>query len=289
MKNTLQISWSPLSISLIYVLLSILYIVFSDRVTLFTSEDPLVLSRIQTLKGVLFVFASALLIYFLVSKATNKLERSLKREKSMKTLLTQDMLTKLQVSTGYIQLLEEMDLSRDEKTYLHRALDENLIALDLIEDVRKISESDEVYEDSVEIISLVKKAIDENQQFLKNVNTQVKEDLDDLLVKGDDGLKSLFANLLKISVFNQKSSRIRVSFGEDGSNRIVRIENDGKKIPSEIKNQIRDGDVYTGETAGVGGLRFYIISRLLNIYDASMNISRSYVGGIKYEVVLSKG
>ncbi|MFW5903993.1 MAG: hypothetical protein ACOCTK_00840 [Candidatus Saliniplasma sp.] len=235
------------------------------------------------------MFASALLIYFLVSKATNKLEKSLKREKSMKTLLTQDMLTKLQVSTGYIQLLEEMDLSRDEKTYLRRALDENLIALDLIEDVRKISESDEVYEDSVEIISLVKKAIDENQQFLKNVNTQVEEDLVDLLVKGDDGLKSLFANLLKISVLNQKSSRIRVSFGEDGSNRVVRIENDGKKIPSEIKNQIRDGDVYTGETAGVGGLRFYIISRLLNIYDASMNISRSYVGGIKYEVVLSKG
>ncbi|MFW6305423.1 MAG: hypothetical protein ACOC1V_06570 [Candidatus Saliniplasma sp.] len=235
------------------------------------------------------MFASALLIYFLVSKATNKLEKSLKREKSMKTLLTQDMLTKLQVSTGYIQLLEEMDLSRDEKTYLRRALDENLIALDLIEDVRKISESDEVYEDSVEIISLVKKAIDENQQFLKNVNTQVEEDLVDLLVKGDDGLKSLFANLLKISVLNQKSSRIRVSFGEDGSNRVVRIENDGKKIPSEIKNQIRDGDVYTGETAGVGGLRFYIISRLLNIYDASMNISCSYVGGIKYEVVLSKG
>src|SRR6056297_426153 len=59
-------------ITLTYFILSFLWIMFSDKILLSFESDPIVLSKLQSYKGWLFVLLSSILIYFLTSKSINK-------------------------------------------------------------------------------------------------------------------------------------------------------------------------------------------------------------------------
>jgi len=55
-------------ITFIYLVVGILWIIFSDRIILFFFNDPLYITKIQTYKGIFYVIISSLLIFFLVYK-----------------------------------------------------------------------------------------------------------------------------------------------------------------------------------------------------------------------------
>ena len=59
-------------ITLTYFILSFLWIMFSDKILLSIESDPLILSKLQSYKGLIFVLLSSILIYFLTSKSINK-------------------------------------------------------------------------------------------------------------------------------------------------------------------------------------------------------------------------
>lgn len=76
---------SPLSISLAYCLLSIAWILFSDRFTEFI-PDRSVAQQVQSIKGVGFVLATTLLMFALISRYRRRIlraaeERALERER----------------------------------------------------------------------------------------------------------------------------------------------------------------------------------------------------------------
>lgn len=68
-------------VTLIYVFLGSMWILFSDRLVFYLFEDPLILTRVQTWKGWFYVGASGLLIYFLLSWVVEELK---KREKHIR-------------------------------------------------------------------------------------------------------------------------------------------------------------------------------------------------------------
>ena len=61
-------SRGPLKIAAIYLALSILWIIFSDRIVSALLHDPAFITEIQTLKGWLFVIGTACLIYYLLKR-----------------------------------------------------------------------------------------------------------------------------------------------------------------------------------------------------------------------------
>lgn len=63
-------------VTLIYLALSLAWIVFSDRAVLALFDSPQALSRVQTYKGLAFVLLSAGIIYLLVASAIAALKRS---------------------------------------------------------------------------------------------------------------------------------------------------------------------------------------------------------------------
>jgi hypothetical protein len=63
----------PVKVSLIYAIFGILWIFLSDRLLEWLISDVAMLSLIQTMKGWIFVFATTLLLYFLVSTDYKKL------------------------------------------------------------------------------------------------------------------------------------------------------------------------------------------------------------------------
>lgn len=69
-------------IPLIYLLLSTIWIFTSDIYVESLTTNPKELTKLQTIKGWIFVFASALVLYFLIKRDRDKIEQSLLIEKS---------------------------------------------------------------------------------------------------------------------------------------------------------------------------------------------------------------
>ncbi|MFO7843520.1 MAG: PAS domain-containing protein [Bacteroidales bacterium] len=84
-------------ITFIYFTLSFLWILFSDDILLSIESDPIMLSKIQTYKGWIFVFLSSVLIYFLTSKSIKKfITANHRKSKEIKNLT--EIKNKLQLS-----------------------------------------------------------------------------------------------------------------------------------------------------------------------------------------------
>jgi PAS domain S-box-containing protein len=69
-------SLTPLTIVLIYVMIGGLWIAFSDRVVVELFRDPVALTRAQTVKGWLYILATALLLYGLIQRHASHLRRA---------------------------------------------------------------------------------------------------------------------------------------------------------------------------------------------------------------------
>lgn len=69
-------------IPLIYLILSTIWIYSSDEFVESLSNDPQELTKLQTTKGWIFIFASTLVLYFLIKRDREKIEQSLSIEKS---------------------------------------------------------------------------------------------------------------------------------------------------------------------------------------------------------------
>jgi len=74
---TVRWDWSPLWIALVYAVLGILWIVWSDAAVLAIVRDQEALTRLQTYKGWFYVVASAALLFFLVRRRVNALNAAL--------------------------------------------------------------------------------------------------------------------------------------------------------------------------------------------------------------------
>ncbi len=73
-------------VTLVYIVLGSIWILFSDRLVFMLFEDPLVLTRVQTYKGWFYVLGSGLLIYVMLRWVLFDLrdtERSLRRSEAM--------------------------------------------------------------------------------------------------------------------------------------------------------------------------------------------------------------
>ncbi|MDV2989466.1 MAG: PAS domain S-box protein [Dehalogenimonas sp.] len=69
-------SLSPLTITLIYLVVSVIWIVFSDRFVAMIVSDPGSIASLQTFKGLGFVVITAALLFFLIRSSMSRLRRS---------------------------------------------------------------------------------------------------------------------------------------------------------------------------------------------------------------------
>ncbi|HEX7004354.1 MAG TPA: HD domain-containing phosphohydrolase [Trueperaceae bacterium] len=69
---------TPLKAALVYVVLAATWILFSDRLLLLVSQDPQVLSRMQTAKGWLFVVTTGLFVGLLASRSRRREQQAVR-------------------------------------------------------------------------------------------------------------------------------------------------------------------------------------------------------------------
>lgn len=95
MKPSIKIKrlfkFTPLVISSIYLMVSALWIYYSDRLVEYYIRNPLLITDVQTYKGWLFILITALFLYYLISSSLLKIRKAtdavIKSEERYRTLL----------------------------------------------------------------------------------------------------------------------------------------------------------------------------------------------------------
>ncbi len=219
-----------------------------------------------------------------------KRKESERKREFLNTTLKQDLLSKTQISTGSLQLLEdEEDLSEESKNHLEKALISNLEAIDIIEEVKKLKKIDQIEESgSTEMGKMIEKAVEESLELKERKDVEIKSDFDskNLKVKGDYSVKHIFKNLIYARIEND-SHTIHMSVIEKDDDVLVEFRDDGETIPAQIKKNFPKSS-YTGKWTGIKGFRYYIVGELVQHNDARIEISDSKLGGASFELRFEK-
>lgn len=111
MKALTQSVKNSLKITLVYLILSALWIFFSDRLLGILINDPALFIQFQTYKGWFFVLITSILIYYLIEKSTSRLEKSraraeaaLREKKAVLSELHHRVKNNLAIICGFIDL-----------------------------------------------------------------------------------------------------------------------------------------------------------------------------------------
>ncbi len=121
-----------------------------------------------------------------------------------------------------------------------------------------------------------------------NRGRDVSLDLDlvgDLGVRGDErDFMDLFGNIME-NAFKYTHSRVRVTASAD-SRPTVRIEDDGPGIDPDIRGQVIDRGIRADRAQPGQGIGLAVVAELTALYNGSLEIGSSPLGGASVEVTL---
>lgn len=229
-------------------------------------------------------------VLHLVRKVFPSRQATEKSEEFLNALLRQDMNNKLGTSTGFLQLIEESDLSEEDANYLRKAIKINKEGSDLVNLVRQVRKAEEAGElRPMNLGEVLEGAIEESEKLARGRGAIVELDLPERETKvlGGPSLKNLFSTLVRTRVRKAGCNRMIVSVGGNNEVAVVRIEDDGQRIPDASKEKIMTG-TYTGETSGLGGPIYFAAKTIAESHGGGLEVRDSELGGARFDVHLQK-
>ncbi|MEF8875054.1 MAG: PAS domain S-box protein [Candidatus Thermoplasmatota archaeon] len=211
------------------------------------------------------------------------------REELLNSLLRHDVLNKTQVIKGYLQLLEDKEVSEDTRRYIEKSKEANKESINLIQKIRLLLSAQKEEQKAVDIQSTILEAVGEVETIIedKDIDLFMECPSTECEVKGGSLLKEVFSNLMENSVYHSEGSEIKIS-GEIKEEEVVcTVEDDGKGIPNEKKDTIFEKGYTTDEDRGTG-LGLFLVKMLLESYDGEIEVKDSEMGGARFDVRLKK-
>ncbi len=252
-----------------------------------------------TIFFILFSVVSILIgrvnIYFEELKDEKKSEmknrkKAEKRSDFLTTLLRQDLLTKLQIIQGYLQLLENSKLTEKQNEYLEKSLEKGKEAdkiLKMIKNLKEIEKKD--WEGERGLSFILDEAVKQVLNLADRKKVRIKKGCPENVgkVKGYYPLKTLFSRIFETQIKFSDCEKIKISCKSKRKNLLIKIEDDGKKL-SESSRELLSSKTYKGYTAGEGGLRYYIIKKIAEQTNCQIDIEDSALGGNRFEIRVPK-
>ncbi|MHA2204181.1 MAG: PAS domain S-box protein, partial [Candidatus Hodarchaeales archaeon] len=190
-----------------------------------------------------------------------KLKKAEEREELLFTLLGHDLINKIHVIGGYLQLLQDSELSEDSYKMIEKAMNANSESLQLLQKIEMLREIDQEGETSiVNLDSLLRGVIEKIKNLTAERKIEINYEEISFNVLGGPLLEELFYNLVENSIKHAHCSKIKISGYQEDEKIIVIVEDNGKGIPEKVRKRLFDkrnkGKVSTGL-----GLGTYLIKR----------------------------
>ncbi len=218
-------------------------------------------------------------------------ERAKERKDFLNTLLRQDLGSKYQTIQGYLQLLEEeLNLPEENEQYLKKAISTGQEVDEVLSLAKKLEELEKTeWSGERNLIKDLEHVLVSISGLVKREEVDIEKDFPDKLHKvlGDYSLNTLFTQILVTRIQLAGCKKIRISVREKEKEILLRIEDNGEKLPEDTQ-KIFSGNLYTGESTGVGGVRYYMLREIGRHNNASIDVKDSELGGARFDVKLHK-
>ncbi|MFP4050720.1 MAG: PAS domain S-box protein [Thermoplasmata archaeon] len=226
----------------------------------------------------------------LVSHVSAALDRvyAKEREEFLHSLLRHDIKNKTQVVKGYLELIDKKDLPEDVGEYLGKSkktIDEGGELLEKVSKLRKVEKEKEITE--VRLNSIIDQVLSEHHDQLEDKCIDIDVGEADCGVKGGTLLQELFSNIIENSIRHSNCKNIKIHCTSDDKYCTVTIEDDGKGIPDEIKENIFDKGSKDAESPG-SGLGMYMVKEIARNYGGDVEVKDSEMDGARFDVRLEK-
>ncbi len=212
------------------------------------------------------------------------------REEFLHSLLRHDLGNKLIVTKGWLELLNESDLSEEDQKRLESSLNGVLEGLELIENTRTLHnlESGEKEKEPIDLKKAMQESLERHEDLAEKLNFEINNNIDkEIKVEGGLLLKELFSNLVENSLNHSEGSRMNISLKEEKEKIIVTIEDNGKGIPDDIKEKITQKG-FKGEDSSGTGLGMHLAKRITETYGEKLKIMDSELGGARFDIILNR-
>ena len=212
------------------------------------------------------------------------------RKNFLNTLIKQDLSDKTNILTGYLQLLEKTDLTEEQEMYLKRALrvsKESDEILRMAKELNVIEDTDWTTEN--DIIKVLEHIKDDISSLVPKEDFEIYVDSfdDQIKVQSDYSLKILISQIIKTRIDTSDCSRIKIELDDIGDKIVVSIHDNGEELPKEII-KLFSGDLYRGNSAGIGGARYYMIREIAEHNNTGIEVADSELGGARFDLSLVK-
>jgi len=226
----------------------------------------------------------------LTSHLTEALKRikSETRERFLLTLLRHDMMNKSQIVRGYLQILEDLNPTEEQKKFIDSAMKANIESQELLskigvlKDIRKEKKMEETHLDVV-----INNALDDNIESLNTNDIDTDFTKTSLKVMGGSLLEELFSNLIENAINHANCSKIKISAEEEKNTIRIIVEDDGMGISDDIKNKVLKRG-FKGKNSEGLGLGTFLVKSIAEMYKGYVEVKDSELGGARFDVVLRK-
>ncbi|MDI9611387.1 MAG: PAS domain-containing sensor histidine kinase [Archaeoglobales archaeon] len=208
-------------------------------------------------------------------EAQKKIEELNEVLRLLNKMLRHDLLNKLAVVRGYLEVLSE----RLNDQLLDKALKFADEAVELIHRMKDLEGT--LLGEKLKVMN-VRQVVEKVAENVRRQGVEVNI-LGDALVIADDALYSVFDNIFSNAIKHGEAKKIDVTIETLGKNCKITIEDYGKGLPEEtIEKLFTEGFKY-GERAG-SGLGLYIVKKVLERYGGKI---RAYNRkGAVFEIML---
>lgn len=191
--------------------------------------------------------------------------------------LRHDITNAITAVKGALEVIRESPENADRLITLVQKKTDYVIKL--INDTRELEKSLEELK-PMDLAEVVKEVIDYYKE------TEIDLELEKTSVLANEGLKTVINNIIHNALTHGGDGvKVKVETFSDGKYGIIRISDNGKGVPDNLKNKIFEEGFTTGEGTGLG---LYIAKRIVDSYGGKIEVKDNKPKGAVFEIKIPK-
>ncbi len=212
------------------------------------------------------------------------------RKEFLNSIFRHDASNMINVCHGYLNLLQDTNLSETQKKYITEAMSSARGVISIIEKVSKLQKIEREETKELSLTKLVRNVVEKSQFQANKKGIQIDLKIPSFSSKVQAGglLEDVFINLIGNSIQHSGCNKINISGKETENEIICSIEDNGRGISEEDKKNVFNQGFKKGKHAG-SGLGLFLVKRITENYRGTIDVSDSSLGGVKFDVHLKKG
>ncbi len=209
------------------------------------------------------------------------------------SLLRHDVGNRSQVTMGYLELLKETNLSKEQMEFIEKALVATKSSNGLIKKVRDLQRIKEKHElEDISLDLVLDKVIKNFSYEAKDKGIKIDYEPSKIKVKANSLLEDIFSNLIQNAIYHSRCDEINIYATNENSFCKVFIEDNGKGIPDDEKEKIFQRRVKGKESRG-SGLGLYLVKTIAESYNGKVEVAnrikKDYSKGTIFNVYIPRG